>query len=203
MNYSENSLELRNRRQTFTFIRKYPGVYLRKLSRSLDIPKTTLIYHLDYLEKRGYIEKKQDGKYLRYYVTENVGILEKKLLHLFRQESSRNIILMLLLKNSPPERIISKLKYNPRTINSNLKKLVEMDIVTRVKVFNQIQYRLKDPEMIVDFLFKYKDNLSNDRIMSKYGIMEVLNRIEYGLPKKGIDDVLDIIFDVFPHPYHA
>lgn len=203
MSFNENTLELKNRRKIFSFIRKNPGIYLRKLSRKLDIPKTTLIYHLDYLEKRRYIEKKTDGKYTRYYITQNVGTIEKKLLHLFRQEVTRNIILLLLLQNSPPKRIISKLKHNPRTINSNLKKLIDMEIVTRVKVYNQIQYRLKDPEIIIDFLYKYKDILSNDGIMSEFGINEVLNRIEYGIPEKGIDAIIETIYDIFPHPYHV
>jgi predicted transcriptional regulator len=202
LKHNENTLDLKNRRQIFTFIRKYPGTYLRKLSRKLDIPKTTLIYHLDYLEKRGYTEKKNDGKYTRYYITQNVGTIEKKLLHLFRQEITRNIILLLLLQNSPPKRIISELKHNPRTINSNLKKLIDMEIVNRVKVYNQIQYRLKDPEIIIDFLYKYKDTLSNDGVLSKYGIREVLNRMEYGIPKKGVDALIEMLYDIFPHPYH-
>ena len=77
MSFNEKTLDLKNRRQIFSFIRKYPGIYLRKLSRKLNIPKTTLIYHLDYLEKRGYTEKKNEGKYTRYYITQNVGTIEK------------------------------------------------------------------------------------------------------------------------------
>ena len=78
-----------------------------------------------------------------------------------------------------------------------------MGIVVRVKVYNQIQYRLKDPEVIIDFLYKYKDTLSNDGIVSEYGINEVLNRMEYGIPEKGIDALIEMIYDIFPHPYHV
>ena len=51
----EELLKLKIRRQIYQFILKYPGFHFSEISRKLKIPKTTLNYHLSYLEKYGFI----------------------------------------------------------------------------------------------------------------------------------------------------
>ena len=44
--------ELSTRRRIYAYIYKFPGNHISKISRDLKISKSTLIYHLKYLEKR-------------------------------------------------------------------------------------------------------------------------------------------------------
>ena len=89
----EKILDLKTRKTIYNFILKYPGLHLRQLYRSFDNPESTVRYHIDYLEKRGFIIKKAEKGYIRFFVTDKIGKEEKILLTLLRNETSRNIIL--------------------------------------------------------------------------------------------------------------
>ena len=60
-----NILELETRRKIYDFIQKFPGLHVREISRRLEIPFSTLQYHLRFLEKRELVKAKDDGKYIR------------------------------------------------------------------------------------------------------------------------------------------
>lgn len=194
----EDALKNETRREIYLEILKHPGIYLRKLSRKLQIPTTTMNYHLDYLQKRGYIVGKPDGRFTHYYISHNIGARDKELLHIFRQEVSREIIIhLILLRSSTKNKMIAMLERHPATINSHLKKLIAKGIVERTDISNEMRYRLTNPEQICDFLVKNREALSD------YRIDHILNIIEYGMdPARIFDAVLNAIFEVFPHPYH-
>ena len=48
-------LELPQRRIIFNYISEHPGLHLRELSRRIDIPYSSIRYHLYYQEKRSRI----------------------------------------------------------------------------------------------------------------------------------------------------
>ena len=130
-------LELEIRRQIYNFILKYPGLHLRELSRKLNIPKTTLCYHIKYLEKRGLLTAKSEGKYTLYYVSNNIGNNQKKMLHLLRQETTRNIVLYFLVRSCASRIELSRsLGKHPTTLDMPLKKLLEMDIIESAPVLD-------------------------------------------------------------------
>jgi len=195
----DDALINKTRKQIYSDILKHPGIYLRELSRKLQIPTTTMNYHLDYLQKRGYIVGKPDGRFIRYYITQNIGVKDKELLHLFRQQVSREIIIHLVLsRSSSKNQLIAMLERHPATINSHLKKLIQMGIVERSEIASEMRYRLKNPEQICDFLVNNKESLSEFRIS------HILNMVEYGLsPARIFDGVLIALYEVFPHPYYT
>ena len=63
---------------------KYPGLHFREISRILNIPKTTLDYHLRILEKKELIISECNGRYVRYFVKNNVSEQDKKILGILR-----------------------------------------------------------------------------------------------------------------------
>jgi len=195
----KDALENSSRNKLYQTILKHPGIYLRELSRKLQIPTTTMNYHLVYLQKRGYIVRKPDGRFIRFYITQNIGVRDKEMLHLFRQEVTREIIIHLILsRSSTKNRMIVMLERHPATINSHLKKLIKIGIVERADISGEIRYILTNPEQICDFL------VNNREVLSDFRINHVLNMVEYGLsPARIFDGVLDAIFEVFPHPYHV
>ncbi len=92
----KRALELKIRRRIYNFILKYPGLHFRELMRKLNLPNGTLGYHLKYLEKRGLITARPGEGYVRYYIINNIGTDQKKMFHILRQETPRNIILFSL-----------------------------------------------------------------------------------------------------------
>jgi len=222
--------ELETRRQIYNFILKYPGLHFRKLSRKLNIPKTTLSYHLRYLQKRGLLTAKPEGKFTPYYVSNNIGNGQKKMLRLLRQEPSRNIILYLLFTACASQIELSRsLEKHPTTIKLHLKKLIDMDIIEpapvangevsveqgdlkiieRTPVGNEIIYRLKDPHSIEDSVLLYRKRSFGDNFSFLPSIgFEFYSSLNVQITrgknfKDSIESLEEIYFDIFPHPYHV
>ena len=113
----EGIIKLKARKIIYNYILEHPGLHFRELSRELKIPKTTLNYHLLYLNKLELIKAKSNGRYNRYYAMKQVGKRDKELINLFRQEIPLKIVLLLLvcgpgdIFKSP--RIYWKAKSNP------------------------------------------------------------------------------------------
>lgn len=144
------------RKNIYEFILKHPGLHLSELSRKMNIPKSTINYHLKYLKKREYIIRKDADKYTRYYVANNVSEYEKKILHVLRQEIPSEIIVYLLLKpNSSQVKISKKLNKHPTTISFHLDKLINTEIVESIPNGNEINYKIKNPQHICGLLNKY------------------------------------------------
>jgi len=228
----ENILKLETRRTIYDFIMKYPGLHLREISRRTNIPLGSLKYHLNFLNKYGLIAPKSDHRYIRYYVKQTVGKKDKEILNLLRQETPLRIILMLLtpgpghifkdketqkkayykhatfLKLYSKKELIELTNYwigsyddfrlykHRTTAGFHLEKLLDADLIEKVKVGKEIKYKLKDANEIWAIFIKYRDALS------KKSIDNMLIWQSKGLIKV-TDKILNVIWEIFPHPYHA
>lgn len=202
-------LWLEIRRQIFNFILKYPGLHLREISRKLNIPKTTLNYHLKYLEKENFLLAKSDNRYTRYYPTKKVGNNDKEILGLMRQNLPRRIILFLFLYPEHSRGNISEDLEKPlTTISFHLKKLLALNIIEKRRVGHSYAYRIKNQKEMYNLLISYENSLSDD-ILGPF-----LEYVKYVLPdgippsyrrrkKKDIDEIIEALYEIFPHPYHV
>lgn len=177
---NDNIFNLKVRRNIFQLLQKHPGLHFREISRQLDIRRSTLSYHLRYLEKKGVIKKIAENGFTRYYIAEDIADEKKTMLHLLRQEVPRNIILY-MLSNTCASRIelSKKLDKHPTTIEHHLKKLINKDVieliprekdgvyvkfgdpidVKRTRVSKEKFYRLRNPFSIYDSIIIYEKNL--------------------------------------------
>ena len=225
-------LELEARRRIHSYIVKYPGLHFRELMRKLNLPNSTLGYHLKYLEKRGLITTKSEGSYVRYYIINNIGNDQKKMIHILRQEVPRHIILYLLTNSCASQIELSKsLEKHPTTIEIHLKKLLKkgiiepapiinkkvrvelggLKIIERAPVGKEIIYRLKHPYLTFESVLLYKKRSFNDdycRLISDQYMFSsrILKgvKITKGKSTKGfIESLEELVYEVFPHPYHV
>ena len=77
----DDALDFKRRIEIYNFILKYPGLHLSELSRKLNIPKSTMFYHLNMLKKHSFIVSKSNNRYTRYYAANNLSEIEKKFLN--------------------------------------------------------------------------------------------------------------------------
>ncbi len=211
-------LSLEKRRKIYHFILKYPGLHIRELSRDLNISFSTLNHHLNYLKKQGLLLAKSDGRYTRYYVTGKVGSTDKKLLNLMRHTVPRNIILLLLiypLRNFSQIEIVRfaktwkkhwtkigfHLNKHPTTISYHLDKLLKMNIIESYSSGNEIRCKLKDIVVIYSFLITYEKSFSGPVISSVLKWMSEWADEKYD--KDSMNDFLEYLYEIFPHPYHV
>jgi len=207
MKKKEHVLELEIRRLIYNFILKHPGVYLRQISRQLQIPKTTLDYHLRYLNKNNLISDKKDGEYLRYFADEKIGVYEKKVLNIIRKKTYLHIILFLSMYHKSSRQEIAKdLDKSPSTIYSCLKKLLELDIIQDFRDKKIVKYKLKNEKDIDKVLIKYKNSLLDKWVVFFFDYLDWIysnKHILIFLAKYNEKKILQLIEDIFPNPYHG
>jgi len=227
----EEILKLETRKEIYDYILNNPGLHLHEIQRRTNIPLGSLRYHLNYLEKLELINVKSDKKYKRHYVKHSVGVNDKKILNLIRQETTLRIIIMLLMpgpfhiyngedhfqkslkkfeafEKSYSIKDIIELTKNWKksdqfhiqkhrtTVEFHLQKLIEIDLIEKTKEGKEIKYRLKDEDMVWAFLIKYKDALS------KKSIDDILNWRDDAYASI-TDKILNVMWEIFPHPLHA
>src|SRR4030066_98710 len=93
--FKEEILGNENRRRVYSVIEANPGIHMRELQRVLDMPLTTLEYHLTYMSRKKILFKESDGHYNRYYVRP-LDSEDKKILSALRQKRMREIVFLVL-----------------------------------------------------------------------------------------------------------
>jgi DNA-binding MarR family transcriptional regulator len=196
-------LEYKRRREIYKFISQNSGLHMRDISRKLNVPFTSLKYHLNYLEKKGLIISRYDGKYSRYFISLEIGEKEKRILNCLRKRTTLHIILWFFIAVQCSQKDISRfLEKHPTTISFHLRKMIQAGIIEQVSIekgiihndtppitINRPQvssekiYVLQDPWMIYDLLIKNKENLSDKEVVTVI-IEYVAFIISEGIPKQ-------------------
>ena len=223
-----NILELETRRKIYDFIQKFPGLHVREISRRLEIPFSTLQYHLRFLEKRELVKAKDDGKYIRYYTYSKFGRKEKDVVDLIRNKTTRSMIFYFLTFIVCSQAEMSKsIEKHPTTIEFHLKKMEKMGIIKQVKSEygvvkldfkpyevehiqegNEIIYCLVDPYLIYDLLVIHKENVLDDE-----EFRQMFEYIEFGVetgipdkissPRDAVDTLIKLFWDMFPPSFRC
>jgi len=210
--FNEDILQLETRKEIYSFILKNPGMHLSKISRELNMPRSTLRYHLNFMKKNELITELVKDKVTRFYVSKKISKIEKDYINLLRKKTSRRIILLFLVDLCLSRLEISRiLEIHPNTVDFHLKKLLKLGIIrqadfsedgivfprkkkfsrvlTRKNTINEVIYRLEapGPRTICNLLIKYDDNLIEDEISKS--IMHYINHqikdiTKHPLPKK-------------------
>ena len=142
----EDILKLNIRRNIFIYIEKNPGLSLRKLSRRLKIPKSTLTYHLFFLNKFGIIKKEKEKGFDLYFIKNKVGNKDKEIISLLRKKNFLRIYIYLIFSGSFSHKDLCRdLDLNPATVSINIKKFLELGIIEEVPNINGKIYPYKKP----------------------------------------------------------
>ena len=222
-----NKFLMPTRLNIYNFILKSPGLHLRELSRQLDMPLTTVKYHLQVLQKHEYIVEKKEGRYHRYYASQEMGTQEKKFINILREDIPRTIILYLLIHHwSSQIDISASLQKHPTTIEHHLRKLMSLGIIQQVKPINkevsqetipktiecetvgrEKVFMLTNPQQIYTLIVTYKDSIIVDPISKDlfefYTYLKTAGLPEkFIAPKKWEKAWNDLIWEIFPNPYH-
>jgi len=228
---SENPiLKIETRRRIYNYIKKYPGVHQRNISNKLKIPYSTLYYHLRYLTKQDLIVEKENSRYNRYYIRNSEGRIDREFLNVVRQKVPRNIIMCLCMFYVATKKELSNhLDKHPTTIDYHLQKLLKIGfielapvengkiinekigkpIILRKPTKNERLYKIKDRDFINKLMYKYNKSFFKDKA---YKIAYELSREKidsYGQPnkvtpfEKGVDQFMEAVYEIFPHPYHV
>jgi Mn-dependent DtxR family transcriptional regulator len=209
-----NLLYLETRQNIYNLISHNPGLHLRKISRKLHMPLSTLEYHIRFLIKHKLISFSKKGRYQRFYTLEPSSYKYKKILDLLRKDTSRNVILLIMHNTVASRREISEeLELHPNTVSNILKKLIDMEIIEqapyekgyclfflddegtegrakRKAKGREVFYRLTVSFCYFTYeaLIVYRDSIFDDPSF-KTILDEMKTNINNGIPKKLLDPI--------------
>jgi DNA-binding transcriptional ArsR family regulator len=144
-------LKLETRRKIYEFIEENPGLNIREISRRLNIPFTSLSYHLKYLKKLDLIREKHEGNYKKIFIAYKVGTRDKQILSLLRNNNSCKILLYLIWNYSCSQIELSKeLIIPPPTVSYHLKRMLDLGIIEEVTSVNGRIYPIPDHEKYLE-----------------------------------------------------
>jgi len=163
-------LENENRRKIYQIIESNPGIHLRALERRLDIPLSTIDYHLNYMVRRKIISREPsqngDGRLTRYY-TQPFDDHEKRILAALRQKRFREIVFYILQQQNAGFKTLHDQFPLPRsTLSFYLNYLVDHEILVRERVGYEYQYTVKDVDRVAKILIAYRSSFI-DRVVDK------------------------------------
>jgi len=150
-------LELETRRKIYGLVAKNPGLHLSKIAELLDMRISLVEYHLIHLIKNQVIDANKESGYLRFYVKGKIGIEDKKILSVLRQNIPLRILLY-LLKNEilKHKEILENIDVAPSTLSYHLKKLVKYGLISVQTYGEEKGYSIVNRELIVGLLIQYK-----------------------------------------------
>jgi predicted transcriptional regulator len=164
--FKSEILENEKRRRIYTLIDASPGIHLRELQRLLDIPLTTLEYHLSYMTRKKALFAETEGHHKRYY-TRPLDSEDKKVLAALRQKRMREILLITLENGKAKYQLLAeRLELSHSTLSSYLKYLVNKNILVREKIGYETLYTVLDEDRVAKMLIAYKSSFL-DRLVDR------------------------------------
>lgn len=146
------------RREVYDLVLDNPGLSLTSVAEKLKMGISLARYHLNYLEKKGFICSVKEEGYKRYYSkSSEMGVSDKKLLALFRQEIPLKIVFLLLQKNQMQHKeILKHFDLAPSTLTYHLNKLLRDEVISVQKYGEEKGYLISDKKVVIEFLRRYK-----------------------------------------------
>ena len=154
--FKDEILENENRRRIYALIEASPGIHLRELQRLLNMPLTTLEYHLSYMARKKILFAETQAHHKRYY-TKPLDPEDKKVLAALRQKRMREIVLIILANGKAKNQLLAdQLKLSHSTLSSYLKYLVNNNILAKDKIGYENLYTIRDEDRVTKVLTAYK-----------------------------------------------
>ncbi|NIO36277.1 hypothetical protein GTO27_01075 [Candidatus Bathyarchaeota archaeon] len=164
--FKKEILENERRSEIYRFIEENPGVHLRHIQRELDLPLSSLEYHVNYLVRKGVIFREKDRSYTRYYVRQ-LDSEDRKVLSSLRQRKLREIALKVLLYGKAKYHdLLTDLRLPSSTLSYYLKFLVKRNILEKHRIGRKSIYTVKDENRIIKALMAYRSSFT-DKMVDK------------------------------------
>ena len=94
--------------------------------------------------------------------------------------------------------ISEDLEKDPRTIAFHLKKLIKIGLIEPWSHGREVKYRLDNWDIINDiWIITYQNRMFDGKITP---LIDWLYKQKLGMK---IDELIDILYEILPHPYHA
>jgi predicted transcriptional regulator len=151
----QNKRILKTKRKIYDCIADNPGLYLSKIAEMLQMSVPLVDYHMSRLENESLIIVVKEDGFKRYYTkVDTMGLQDKKILSILRQEIPLKIVLFLLKHpNAKHKDICENLDLSSSLISYYLNKLVNQEIIDVPGVGEG--FKIRNKQEIVTILRRY------------------------------------------------
>ncbi|MDA4116958.1 MAG: winged helix-turn-helix transcriptional regulator [Thaumarchaeota archaeon] len=156
-NDAEEKSGLTRRGMVYEYIRAHPGAHVRRVAKELGLATGDFHYHLQWLEKHGYVETRKNGFYRFVFPARMFEERQEVVLGILSQETPRDILLSLLQGAGTTQGDLAKsLGHSQPTISWHLERLIRKGVVSRRKTNKGIAYAVEaDQGEILRFVKEY------------------------------------------------
>ncbi|MGZ5470101.1 MAG: winged helix-turn-helix transcriptional regulator [Nitrososphaeraceae archaeon] len=158
------------REKIFQFVNESPGIRYRELLRITGLTNGVLSYHLNFLDNSGKVRVNRVNDRVTRYFSHDVPIDEFNLIGLFRQPTTRKIIIYILESRTCGfNDIVMHTKKVPSTISWHLSKLSDAKII-KVRKQNEFKYyeiginKLKLQELLSKYTSSFTEKIVDDYV---------------------------------------
>ena len=173
---ANNKYEIKTKsiqKKIFQFIDESPGIRYRELLRITGLTNGVLSYHLNLLHNSAKVRINRVNDRVTRYFSHDVPIEEFNLIGLFRQPTTRKIIMYILESgNCGFNDIVMHTKKVPSTISWHLSKLSDANII-RVRKQNEFKY--------------YEIGINKSKLQ------DLLSKYTSSSTEKTVDDYIDMM----------
>ncbi len=149
--------ELQTRKTIYEAIVHSPGIHLREIERSTNLPLGVVRYHVDRLQREGLIFAQEDRYFKRFFPRGRIPNVPTETFAVLRQESLRRIVLYLLTSPGASHTAIKDaLGLKPSTLSTYLSILLDKGVIRRERKGRENLYFVVDEESVMKVIIVYR-----------------------------------------------
>jgi len=134
------------RMSIYSFVENNPGLHLRALATSLNLPIGVLQYHLDLLVGKGLLSTYQDGRYKRYFKSKRFSEAAMRVISLLRNGTSGRILAALFIKPQTTHKdLTAQLHISSQALSWQMSRLEKMGVISKNLEGLGVKYSLTEP----------------------------------------------------------
>lgn len=149
--------ELETRKKVYEAIVRSPGIHLREIERSTNLPLGVVRYHVDRLQSEDLIFAQEDRYFKRFFPRGRIPNVSTQTFAVLRQESLRRIVLQLLSSPGSNHAALKEaLSLPASTLSTYLAILLDKGVVRRERRGKENLYFVVDEESVMKVLIVYR-----------------------------------------------
>jgi len=171
---SKDVFEHKTRKLIYDYVQTHPGTNISVLKSFFNLNKSTLKYHLVYLEKNKKIRSEISNGKTCFFCLDGANRPNNDL----TKTQSRIIAVVKEKPNITQKEIIRKTKKNQKTVSYNLNKLIEMDLIIKEESKGKNHYKEKPKKNVRDQVMKRMIQMLLDNEISPEKFKSMKKRLD-------------------------
>ena len=179
---THNTLEHKTRKLIYNHILSFPGISFSRIKKILDMPGSTLRYHLNYLENKNEIKSSLIGKNKCYYPLQNTrNIYKPKFNNKLKKINTTQEKILNIIKQNPgitQKELIIKTRLSRLIIKYNIKKLIYFGIVRKNQIGRNVCYNYIQEDEIRNEVIKGLVNMLLNNEIDEQTFLNLKRKLE-------------------------